>query len=140
MTITKDDVLKALSTVQDPDLKKDLVSLNMVKDIEIKDSKISFTVVLTTPACPLKELIKNDCLKAIQKITSEYEININMTGDVSSMAHLNPSMPTVKNIIGVCVEATNISETKSSSFSDVPVRPLPPRFCARYVSSGTRLM
>jgi len=101
MTITKEDVLKALSTVQDPDLKKDLVSLNMVKDIEIKDLKVSFTVVLTTPACPLKELIKNDCLKAIQKIASNLEIDINMTADVSSMAHLNPSMPTVKNIIAV---------------------------------------
>ena len=50
--MTKEDILKALSNVQEPDLGKDLVTLNMVKDIEINDNKVSFTIVLTTPACP----------------------------------------------------------------------------------------
>src|SRR5450432_1315236 len=54
-----ENVLNALSTVQDPDLGKDLVTLNMVKDIVINGNDLSFTVVLTTPACPLKDLIKN---------------------------------------------------------------------------------
>ncbi|MGN6401382.1 MAG: iron-sulfur cluster assembly protein, partial [Flavisolibacter sp.] len=51
--MTKDDVLRALATVQEPDLGKDLVTLNMVRDIVIDGNYISFTVVLTTPACPL---------------------------------------------------------------------------------------
>ena len=59
--MTQSDILKALSTVEDPDLKRDLVSLNMIKDIKIEPDKVSFTVVLTTPACPLKEKIRQDC-------------------------------------------------------------------------------
>lgn len=55
MKVTSEDVLKALSTVNDPDLKKDTVTLGMVKDVIIKDNVVEFTVVLTTPACPLKE-------------------------------------------------------------------------------------
>ena len=60
MSITKSTILQTLSTVNDPDLKKDLVTLNMIKDIVVADEKVSFTVVLTTPACPLKEKIKNE--------------------------------------------------------------------------------
>ncbi|MCU0369597.1 MAG: iron-sulfur cluster assembly protein, partial [Cyclobacteriaceae bacterium] len=65
MKYSKEDILKALSTVQDPDLKKDLVTLNMIKDLEIENNTIRFTVVLTTPACPLKEKIRQDCENAI---------------------------------------------------------------------------
>ena len=67
--IKKEDILKSLSNVLDPDIKKDLVSLNMIKNIKIKDKKVSFDIELTTPACPLKEKIKNDCLKELEKIT-----------------------------------------------------------------------
>ena len=69
MALKKEEVLKALSRVEDPDLKKDLVTLGMIKDLSIEDDKISFAVELTTPACPLKEIIKNDCLNALEKIT-----------------------------------------------------------------------
>ncbi len=101
MTITKDDILKALSTVEDPDLKKDLVTLNMIKDIEIEGSKVSFTVVLTTPACPLKELIKQNCIEAITRDCGELEIEINMTADVMAAKSMSPDLPNVKNIIAV---------------------------------------
>ena len=102
MNISKEDVLKALSTVQEPDLKKDLVTLNMVKDIAIDGKKIAFTVVLTTPACPLKELIKSECSNAIQKhIGTDVEIDINLTAEVTSNLNNSPSLPNVKNIIAV---------------------------------------
>ena len=52
MSITKEQVLEALSHVDDPDLKKDLVTLGMIEDVTIEENSISFTVVLTTPACP----------------------------------------------------------------------------------------
>ncbi len=55
--ITKEKVLEALSHVDDPDLKKDLVTLGMIKDIVIDGLNVNFTVVLTTPACPMKEMI-----------------------------------------------------------------------------------
>jgi ATP-binding protein involved in chromosome partitioning len=75
--MNEDDLIKALSTVQEPDLKKDLVTLNMVKDIVIKGSSVSFTVILTTPACPLKDKIKNDCIDAIHLINSDAEVSVN---------------------------------------------------------------
>jgi ATP-binding protein involved in chromosome partitioning len=68
--ISQQDILKALSTVQDPDLRKDLVTLNMIQDIVVTDHQVSFKVVLTTPACPLKEKIEQDCIEAIHRLVS----------------------------------------------------------------------
>ena len=69
--MTKEKVLEALSNVQEPDLGKDLVTLNMVKDIEIDGNEVSFTVVLTTPACPMKEMIKNACMNAVKLLVNK---------------------------------------------------------------------
>ena len=66
-----ENVLEALSTVQEPDLGKDLVTLNMVRDIVINGNIVSFTIVLTTPACPLKDMIKNSCVQAIHQMRSK---------------------------------------------------------------------
>src|SRR6478609_5022226 len=102
MKIQSADVLKALSTVDDPDLKRDLVSLNMVKDIVVADGKVSFTVVLTTPACPLKEKIRSDCEDAVRKVVGEnVEIDIRMTSSVTSLRDNAPLLPGVKNIIAI---------------------------------------
>ena len=65
MTITEEQVLDALGNVDDPDLNKDLVTLNMIKDVEISGKEVKFTVVLTTPACPMKDMIKKACENAI---------------------------------------------------------------------------
>ncbi len=65
MAITKEQVLDALRNVDDPDLKKDLVTLNMIRDIEVKGKEVSFSVILTTPACPLKNMIHKSCVEAI---------------------------------------------------------------------------
>lgn len=103
MGFSKDDVLKALSTVEEPDLKKDLVSLNMIKDVRVDGNKIYFTVILTTPACPLKELIKKNCVDAIVKqLGQEAEVEITMIADVTSIRLGNtPLLPEVKNIIAI---------------------------------------
>ena len=65
MEITIQRVIDALKNVDDPDLKKDLVTLNMVKDVSVEGKNVSFTVVLTTPACPMKDMIHNACMNAI---------------------------------------------------------------------------
>ena len=52
---TKNEVLKALSKVNDPEIGKDLVTLGMISDIEIKNGEVEFKITLTTPACPLKK-------------------------------------------------------------------------------------
>lgn len=81
--ISKERVLKALSTVQEPDLKDDLVSLKMIEDIEIGDNSVHFTLVLTTPACPLKEQMRSDCEKALKaELGSEVMMTINFTARV----------------------------------------------------------
>ena len=101
--MTESDILKALSTVEEPDFKKDLVTLNMVKDIKIDDNKVSFTVILTTPACPLKDLIKVRCEKAIHSMVDEKaEIEINFTSNTSSLrTDKKDVLKDVKNIIAV---------------------------------------
>jgi ATP-binding protein involved in chromosome partitioning len=100
--ITSTDILKALSKVEDPDLKRDLVSLNMIKDVKVEPKKISFTVVLTTPACPLKEKIRQDCEDAVESLVGpDVEIDIFMTSSVTTLRDNAPLLPGVKNIIAV---------------------------------------
>ncbi len=102
MGITKDLILKALSTVEDPDLKKDLVTLNMIKDLVVEGNKVRFSVELTTPACPLKEILKNGCVEAINEAISEpVDLDINMTASVTTSRNEGPILPRVKNIIAV---------------------------------------
>jgi len=102
MSFTTADILKALSTVNDPDLKKDLVTLGMIKDISVDEKKVSFTVVLTTPACPLKEKIKKDCIEAVERIVGkEAIIEIFMTSSVTTLRDNAPLLPGVKNIIAI---------------------------------------
>lgn len=98
--ITKEDILKALSHVEEPDLKKDLVTLNMIEDIKIEGNNISFTVVLTTPACPLKGLIENACRNAIAHfVSSDAHVDIKMTSRVT--AQKNQPLSNINNIIVV---------------------------------------
>ncbi|RAJ00331.1 ATP-binding protein involved in chromosome partitioning [Chitinophaga skermanii] len=101
--ITKEQILEALGNVEEPDLGKDLVTLNMVKDVAVDGNKVSFTVVLTTPACPMKEMIKTACINAIHIFVSkEAEVEVNMTANVSTNRKDGKSMlPGVKNIIMV---------------------------------------
>ncbi|MXV14731.1 Mrp/NBP35 family ATP-binding protein [Hufsiella ginkgonis] len=96
--ITKEQVLQALSHVEEPDLKKDLVTLNMIEGIEINGNNIRFSVILTTPACPLKAMIENACRNAIAYFVSkEAEVIINMTSRVTTRA--NATLPNIRNII-----------------------------------------
>lgn len=100
MIITKEQVLQALGNVEEPDLKKDLVTLNMIQDIHIDGNNVNFSVILTTPACPLKALIENACRNAIAYfISKEAVVSINMTSRVTTQK--NTGVPGVKNIIAV---------------------------------------
>lgn len=96
--ITKEQVLHALSHVDDPDLKKDLVTLNMIKNVEITPSKIRFDVVLTTPACPLKGHIEHACRNAIALfVDKNIAVDINMTSRV--IGSKSNQLSNIKNII-----------------------------------------
>lgn len=108
-TIDFDAVLNALKTVQDPDLKKDLVTLNMIRDLKVfEGGKVSLRVVLTTPACPLKEKIKQDVIDAVTKVGAT-DVNITMDAEVrrpntGAGASANPNVrgiPGIAHIIAV---------------------------------------
>jgi ATP-binding protein involved in chromosome partitioning len=101
--MTKEEILKALSNVQEPDLGKDLVTLNMIKDLQIDGNAVSFTIVLTTPACPMKDLMKNASVNAIKLLVNkDAEISVNFTSNTTSN-RLDPKtvLSGVKNIIAV---------------------------------------
>ncbi|HZH65310.1 MAG TPA: Mrp/NBP35 family ATP-binding protein [Flavisolibacter sp.] len=101
--MTQEEILKALSNVQEPDLGKDLVTLNMVRDIQIDGNVVSFTVVLTTPACPMKEHIQNACINAVKiLVNKEASVTVNFTSSTTTIrADKNTVLPGVKNIIAV---------------------------------------
>ncbi|MEO6720028.1 MAG: Mrp/NBP35 family ATP-binding protein [Ferruginibacter sp.] len=101
--MTKEDILKALSNVQEPDLGKDLVTLNMVKDIVINDKNVSFTVILTTPACPLKDMIMNACINAVKiLVDKEAKVTVNFTSNTSTnRKDAKTVLGGVKNIIAI---------------------------------------
>ncbi len=83
--MTNEQILDALSNVIEPDLGQDLVTLGMVKDVETKGRQVAFTVVLTTPACPLKEQIRSACVKAIHELVdAEANVTVRMTSNVTS--------------------------------------------------------
>lgn len=103
MGITVEQVFDALRNVEEPDLKKDLVTLNMIRDVKVDGKHVSFTVVLTTPACPLKALIERACINAIIHFVDEQaEVTVNMTADVTSRRGADGNLlPGVKNIIAI---------------------------------------
>jgi ATP-binding protein involved in chromosome partitioning len=100
--MTQEAILKALSVVIDPDFKKDIVSLNMVRNIEINGNNVELDMVLTTPACPIKEVFRKNMTEAILKDFPDARVLIKMTSEVTSVRSNEINiLPSVKNIICV---------------------------------------
>ncbi len=98
-----DQVLEKLSTVIDPDLKQDIVSMGMIKDLELDDDKLKFTLELTTPACPFNAEIEDDVRKVVGELPDLKSFDMNVTAKVMEGRSLDEDtgMATVKNIVGV---------------------------------------
>jgi ATP-binding protein involved in chromosome partitioning len=100
MSVNKEQVMKALSTVMDPELQQDLVSLEMIKDVKIEGKTVNVTVELTTPACPLKNEIGQSCKDALLKLDGVEEVNVTFTARPQNYEK-EIKLPDVKNIIAV---------------------------------------
>src|SRR3954470_21262214 len=100
--LDREQVLAALRTVQDPELFKDIVTLNMVKDVKVEGSTVEVTVELTTPACPMKDVIERDVTAVLKKAGAE-NVKLNLTAN--TRGPIGPrradALPQVKNIIAV---------------------------------------
>ena len=98
-----DQVLEKLATVIDPDLKKDIVSMGMIQDLEINEGDLKFTLELTTPACPFNDEIEADVRKAIDELDGISNFDLKVTAKVMEGRALDAdeAMATVKNVIGV---------------------------------------
>ena len=103
MPITEKAVLDALRYVEDPDLKKDLVTLGMIRHLKITENRVAFTVMLTTPACPMKDLIHKACVNAIlQFVDSNAEVTVTMDAEViNTKAKADGALKHVRHIIAV---------------------------------------
>ncbi len=102
MTITKEAVLNALSKVQEPDLGQDLITLNMVHNLEIEGNSVTFTVMLTTPACPFRAKLERDSKEAVMAIDGVEFVTVKMDSDVPNDGRMRGlvNMP-IRNAIAV---------------------------------------
>jgi ATP-binding protein involved in chromosome partitioning len=101
-TITKEAVLNALSQVQEPDLGQDLITLNMVRNLEIGGDAVSFTIMLTTPACPFRARLERDAKQAVLAVEGVKSVNVKMDSDVPNDGRMRGlvKMP-IRNAIAV---------------------------------------
>jgi ATP-binding protein involved in chromosome partitioning len=102
-TLNASSVLEVLKPVQDPELRKSLVELNMIRNVKIEDGNVSFTLVLTTPACPLRQFIVEDCERAIKTLPGVNKIDVEVTAETPQQKSLpdRTGIAGVKNIIAV---------------------------------------
>ena len=102
MTITKEAVLAALGKVQEPELHQDLVTLNMIRELEIEGDKVTFTVMLTTPACPLRGRIDKEVREAVMTVDGVKTIEVKMDSDVPNDGRMRGlvNMP-IRNAIAI---------------------------------------
>lgn len=104
MSVTEDSVLKALRKVIDPELRVDVVSMGMIRDLKVSNGRVSFTLVLTTPACPFNEQITREVREAVESIPGVKHVDMKVIANVETArrASLNQiSMPGLKNVIAV---------------------------------------
>ncbi len=100
--VSEFQVLEALKVVEDPDLHRDIVTLGFVKDIKICDGNVAFKIELTTPACPVKDLLKQQAYDAVMAIPGVTQVALEMTAQVrGSKTAPQDLLPGVRHVIAV---------------------------------------
>ena len=102
-TVTETEILQQLRKIKDPDLGKDVVSLGFIKNILIRQGDVSFDFVLTTPACPAKDSMREDAINFVASIPGVKNVNVNMSAEVRQQPSYNANaIAGVKNILAIC--------------------------------------
>ncbi len=99
---TQSLIMQALATVNEPELRRDLVALNMIRDLKVERGRVSFTIVLTTPACPLKDQILREAQEAVQRVEGVKSVDITLDSTVPTDRRIGGALPlNVKNLVAV---------------------------------------
>jgi ATP-binding protein involved in chromosome partitioning len=113
-TVTREAVLTALKSVVDPDLRRDIVSLGFVKDLAIGNGEVGFTIELTTPACPVKDQMRDQAVSAVRAIPGVTDVAVQMTAAVRSVSAPETGrtpLPGVKNVVAVGAGKGGVGKT-----------------------------
>jgi len=117
MPISEAAVLDALKIVNDPDLHRDIVSLGFVKDLTLADGRVAFTIELTTPACPVKDLMRDQARAAVLQVPGVSEVDIRMSARVREAVgsdSTRSSIAGVKNVIAVGAGKGGVGKTTAA--------------------------
>ena len=113
-TLDRDAILHALRVVVDPDIRKDIVTLGFVKDVAIAGSRVSFTIELTTPACPVKDQLRDQAATAVRSLPGVSDVDVKMSANVRSASAPEtgrPPLAGVKNVIAVGAGKGGVGKT-----------------------------
>ena len=113
-TVDRDAVLNALRAVIDPDIRKDIVTLGFVKQITVNDGRVGFTIELTTPACPVRDQLRDQAAAVVRALPGVSDVEVQMTASVRSVSapeRGQPPLPGVKNVIAVGAGKGGVGKT-----------------------------
>ena len=117
VSVERDAVLQSLRVVIDPDLRRDIVSLGFIKELSISGGHVSFAIELTTPACPVKDQMREQAAAAVRAVAGVSDVDVRMTANVRSVSAPElgrPPLPDVKNIIAVGAGKGGVGKTTMS--------------------------